>query len=97
MVDRGPSGFVYEVDSKIASKGLLWTLTNMKGGSSKAVLLVHEEASISTVNNVRGIMAKAGYVSPKIFYFGRDKDWMAELTFSAVVPFSAHGDVADKQ
>jgi hypothetical protein len=94
MVDHTPTGFVYDVDSKLAKQGLLWTLSNTKRENSNSVLLVSEDASISMVNNVRGIMAKAGYANPQTFYFGRDKKWMAELNFSNVVPFSAQGQTA---
>ena len=97
MIDHDTSGFVYKINSPPVpvNKGLLYTLTFIKAPHSGSVLLVHEDAKISMLTDVLGIMNKAGYVGPRIFYFSRGKDRMAELTLSRVVPFSANGEIPD--
>lgn len=96
MIDYENSGFVYKVNSVPVTKGLLYTLTFLEGPHPESVLLVHEDAKIAMLTEARGVMNKAGYVNPKIYYFSRHKDWMSGLTFSNVVPFSAQGDVPSK-
>jgi hypothetical protein len=93
IIDHKTSGFVYLVNSVAVTKGLLYTLTFLEGPHSESVLLVHEDAPIAMLTDARGIMNKAGYVDPKIFYFSRHKDWMAEVTLSKVLPFSADAQV----
>jgi hypothetical protein len=99
MMDRGPSGFTYILNSKPVSGDLLLALTKMGAtevsSDSEAILLVHEDVKISAINNLIGIMAKAGLVHPRVFFFRRDKELMTELTYSKAVPFSAEGRVPE--
>jgi hypothetical protein len=91
FVDKGPSGFVTRVNSKIPSKGLLFTLSEIHDSGAapnEAVLLVHEDVNFSRLINYLGIMRKAGYINPRIFFFSRNKDWMTEITKSGAMPFS---------
>lgn len=99
MVDRGPSGFIYKLNSSTVSGDLLLALTKLGlpevSLDSEAILLVHEDIKLSAINNLIGIMAKAGMVYPRVFFFRRDKELMTELTYSKAVPFSADGHVPD--
>jgi hypothetical protein len=91
MVDKGPSGFVTRINSKIPSKGLLFTLSEIHDSDAapnEAVLLVHEDVNFSKLINYLGIMRKAGYINPRIFFFSRNKDWMAEIAKSGAMPLS---------
>jgi len=99
MLDRGASGFVYKVNSRVVSKELLLTLSKMRRArrDDDGTLLVHEDAPLATVINALGVMQKAGYEHPRVFYFDRNKRGMSELTFSAGVPFSPTGQLATPQ
>jgi len=55
-------------------------------------LLVHEKASLAAVDDVRGLITKAGYESPRVFYFDSNKRLMLELIYRSAVPFSASGE-----
>ena len=98
MIDHQASGFVYKINSipVPVSKGLLHTLTFMKEPHSESILLVNEDANISMLIDAYGIMNKAGFVHPRIFYFDRHRDWMAEWTPSDSVPFSTDGHAPSK-
>jgi hypothetical protein len=99
MVDRGPSGFTYKLNSATVSGDLLLALTKLGhpevSMDSEAILLVHEDMKLSAINNLIGIMAKAGLAHPRVFFFRRDKELMTELTYSKAVPFSADWHVPD--
>ena len=99
MVDRGPSGFIYKLNSATVPGDLLLALTKLGHSEasldSEAILLVHEDIKLSAINNLIGIMAKAGMVHSRVFFFRRDKEMMTELTYSRAVPFSADGHVPD--
>jgi len=99
MVDRGPSGFIYKLNSATVSGDLLLALTKLVppevSQDSEAILLVHEDIKLSAINNLIGIMAKAGIVHARVFFFRRDKELMTELTHSKAIPFSSDGHVPD--
>jgi hypothetical protein len=62
--------------------------------------VVHDNVTIAEVNNMIGILSKAGYAEPpRVFVFDSNKIAMAELnfTYSPRVPFSAVGDVPAKK
>ena len=54
----------------------------------KVILLAHEQLTLSQIDALRGIISKAGYERPRVFYFGKDKRLMIELTYSPAIPFS---------
>jgi len=88
MVDRGPSGFIYKLNFATVSGDLLLALTKLVppevSQDSEAILLVHEDIKLSAINNLIGIMAKAGIVHARVFFFRRDKELMTELTHSKI-------------
>jgi hypothetical protein len=92
VVDHRPSGFTYEINSKPVKGDLLMALTKLypdqASKGSKCFLLVNETFTISMINNLLGIMAKAGFVHPRTFFFARDRESMIEFTYSKAVPFS---------
>jgi hypothetical protein len=97
MIDHGSSGFVYRVNGKVTTADLLTFLDEHKpdwpSDKTKVVLLVHERVTLKMINNSRGMIIKAGYEPPRVFYYGNDKRSMLELTFSPEVPFSQIGEV----
>ena len=104
MIDKGPSGFVYKVNSK-ATREIFLALSRMRESDPdprpKSILLVHEDVTLTMINGMRGVMSKAGYVFPdqRIFFFNRDnvKDVMTELRFSVPVRFSDTGDIPEPE
>jgi hypothetical protein len=97
LIDLTPKGTIYQIDSQTtASEDLLHGLdraliAQRSHGVSKPrlFLLVHQDVTISTIQNTRLLAAKAGYDSPRVFYFGSDKKWMTELVFSSAAPFAS--------
>jgi hypothetical protein len=101
MIDKGPSGFIFRVNSKV-TRHMLLTLSEMRAQDSdphaKSILIVHEDVTLTMINGMRGVMSKAGYVlaDQRVLFFNRDnvKDVMTEIKFSTPLPFSAAGDVS---
>jgi hypothetical protein len=101
VVNRGPSGPVYKIDSKVtAAKDLLATLNNIvlsRGHKLHVLVLVHEDTSLRTVDDLRGFLSKAGFADLKLYYFKPDKRYMLELSFAKqVVPYSESVDVGGR-
>jgi hypothetical protein len=102
MIDKGPSGFIYKVNSKV-TKEILATLTRIKASDSnphpKSILIVHEDVTLTMINGMRGVMSKAGFVYPdqRVYFFNRDgvKDVMTEITFSPPLRFSEKGETPE--
>lgn len=91
FIDQGPSGPIVKVNDRIPERGLLLELSKMRREEGtqdpKAILPAQIDTQISMLVNIRGIMKKAGYIQPIIFYIERDKDKMHEITLSAALPF----------
>ncbi len=98
MIEHNGSAFVYKINSipVPVDKGLLYTLSFMPGAHSDSILLVDVDAKLSMLIDAYGIMNKAGFVHPKVFYFNRRQGWMAEWTPSTSLPFSEDGQVPSK-
>ena len=93
MIDKNRSGFVETIDSKTPSKGLFRALIDLnKGGTTRVTLMVNEEVSLKKITDTEGLLSKAGFNSVRIFYFGKDKDWMQEISYSPVYVFSKNAD-----
>jgi len=104
MIDHDSHGFVYTMNSeKVTVKDLLLTLSEHRNEhlpEPEVILLVHKEVTLTMVNNVFGILKKAGYAAaPRVFVFDSYKQAMNELnfTYSPRIPFSAVGDVPAKK
>jgi hypothetical protein len=95
LIDHDPKGFHYRVAGKPVSADLLTALRRSKPdwptGNTKVILIVHDRSSLSLIDNSRGIIEKAGYEPPRVFYFDDNKRAMVELSFSAAIPFSEKG------
>jgi hypothetical protein len=88
-VDKTRAGFVTTVNSHLVAQGLLNALIQIDSRTiNQAALFVHEDANLKMIANILGVMAKAGFPSPRIFYFGRDKDWLQELTYPSRFQYS---------
>jgi hypothetical protein len=88
-LDKASSEFVTKVNGRIPRHGVLKALSSIERREGvQAVLMVHEDAKFKVVANLVGIMAKAGFVRPRVFLFGSDKDWMEEITYSAPLVYS---------
>lgn len=91
FIDQEPSGAIVKVNDKIPEQGLLLELSKMRREDRKqepkAILLAHIDTKISMLVNIRGIMKKAGYVQPEMYYIERDKDKTHEINISAALPF----------
>jgi hypothetical protein len=104
MIDHDSHGFVYTMNSeKVTVKDLLLTLSEYRNGrlpEPGVILLVHKEVTLAMVNNMFGILSKAGYAAaPRVFVFDSYKQAMNELnfTYSPRIPFSAVGDFPTKK
>jgi hypothetical protein len=104
MIDHDSNGFVYTMNSeKVTVKDLLLTLSEHRNEhlpEPEIILLVHKEVTLAMVNNMFGILSKAGYAAaPRVFVFDSYKLAMNELnfTYSPRIPFSAAGDVPAKK
>jgi hypothetical protein len=103
MIDYNAHGFVYTINSEDSrAQDLLLTLSKKHETEQEAdvILLVHNKVTLAMVNNVIGILSKAGYADPpRVFVFDSYKIAMNELnfTYSPRVPFSAAGDVPAKK
>jgi len=101
MIDHDSHGFVYTINSDKV-KDMLRALSERRKWPSpepEVILLVHKEATLAMVNNMIGILSKAGYEAPRVFVFDSYKNAMNELnfTYSPRVPFSVAGDVPAKK
>ncbi len=101
MIDHDSHGFVYTINSEKV-KDLLRTLSELRKEPSpepEVILLAHKDATLAMVNNMIGILSKAGYGAPRVFVFDSYKNAMNELDFthSPRIPFSAAGDVPAKK
>ena len=101
MIDHDSHGFVYTINSQKV-KDLLLALSERRKWPSpepEVILLAHKEATLAMVNNMIGILSKAGYQAPRVFVFDSYKNAMNELnfTYSPRIPFSAAGDVPPKK
>ena len=99
MIDYNQHGFVYTINSENSrTQDLLLTLSKKHESEPEAdvILLVHNKVTFAMVNNVIGILSKAGYAGPpRVFVFDSYRIAMNELnfTYSPRIPFSAAGDV----
>ncbi len=100
MIDHDSRGFKYTINSEKVSDLLLALSQRRKGQAEpEVVMLVHHETTIAMVNNVIGILSKAGYeAAPRTFIFDSYKKAMNEVnfTYSPRIAFSAKGDVPAK-
>ena len=107
MMDITKKGVSYFVNSKPAAHGILRSLSEVRRQAphQQVFVLVSENASLHMINNLLGIMNKAGMTEPRVFYYGKDKEWMVEITngctmiysndFSRLVP--VHGGISCKE
>jgi hypothetical protein len=95
VIDHSSTGFVYLVDKRPASADFLTFinrhLSEWPQEKTRVVLLAHEQASVAMINNARGMIIKAGYQPPRVFYYGSDHQAMVEISFSPAVPYSQGG------
>ena len=100
-VDHTSAGFVYEVDGETVSTSLSPKLMKILVGKlskeprpAPMIVLVHDQATLRMIGDIRGFVTKIGYDLPRVFCFNQGKTSMIELKFAAkAVPFSATGDV----
>jgi hypothetical protein len=93
MIDKKPSGFVNMVNSQVPSKGLFKALIDLHAsGVSRVAVMVHEDATLKMVTDLKGLLSKAGFLPVRVFYFGKDKDWMQEIDYSPSNLFSENLD-----
>lgn len=99
IADRDASGFVYMLDGSVPAEkdGLLLALSRVRSADpdphSEIVLLVHEQAKLSDIYNLIGMVIKADYASYRVFVFGSDKRSMTELRFATPVKYLADGSI----
>ncbi|HET7440591.1 MAG TPA: hypothetical protein VFJ47_04755 [Terriglobales bacterium] len=91
----------YKVNSQsVAYRDLLDHLSEQKrkwpAAAPRVTLLASEDATLAQIDAVRGIIVKAGYEWPRVYYFGKNKRLMIELTYSRGIPFSDHDFPAKK-
>jgi hypothetical protein len=96
LVDRGSKGFTFTLGSTpVALSDLLVRLAEKRGPLSRpapeGIVIVHEDATFSLADDVRATFSAAGYDWPRVFYFGRHKRLMLELTYTDGIPFSPDG------
>jgi len=107
MMDITKQGTSYFINSKPAANGILRSLSEVRRNNTphqQVFVLVSENASLHMINNLLGIIYKAGMTEPRVFYYGKDKELMVEITngctmifsndFSKLVP--AHGGISCK-
>jgi hypothetical protein len=93
LIDKGPAGFVKTLDSRVPRQGLFKALLDLRAtGVNRVAILAHEEATFKMVADLNGLLSKAGFTSIKVFYFGKDKDWLHELSYPSVYLFSENVD-----
>jgi energy-converting hydrogenase Eha subunit C len=99
MIDHDSHGFIYTINSEKVQDLLLALSKRKEEPENEVILLVHNKVTLAMVNNIVGILSKAGYVAPpRVFVFDSYKNAMNELsfTYSPRIPFSATGDVPPK-
>jgi hypothetical protein len=93
MIDKGPAGFVKTLDSRVPRQGLFKALLDLRAtGVDRVAILAHEEATFRMVADLDGLLSKAGFSSIRVFYFGKDKDWLHELSYPSVYLFTEDVD-----
>jgi len=99
MIDHDSHGFIYTINSEKVQDLLLALSKRKEEPENEVILLAHNKVTLAMVNNIVGILSKAGYVAPpRVFVFDSYKNAMNELsfTYSPRIPFSATGDVPPK-
>jgi biopolymer transport protein ExbD len=97
MIDRSNGAFIYKVESeRVSDDDLVGRLGGImlreRDPNRPVVVLAHEEASLRSILNVRGMLHKVGFVHIRYFYYERGKQMMAELGLGGrAIPFSANG------
>jgi hypothetical protein len=98
VIDRGRSGFVYRVDSvEVPAEKLLDAFAGLmvtrEDRDRRISVMLHEEAPLRMLLDVRDRLDKVGFLNDKYFYYGRDKRMMAEIGLTTrAVPFSPNGE-----
>jgi hypothetical protein len=99
MIDHDAHGFNYTVNSEKVQDLLLTLAKRKEGPEAEVILLVHNKVTLGMINNMIGILSKAGYVAPpRVSVFDSHKDVMNELNliYSPRIQFFAAGDVPPK-
>ena len=101
MIDHEAHGFTYTINFEKATDLLLaLSKKHTETPEAKVILLVHNEVTLAMLNNMIGILSKAGYIGPpRVFVFDSYKHAMNELnfTYSPKIPFSPAGNVPAKK
>jgi hypothetical protein len=99
FVDAGDKGFTYHIDgTPVAFSDVMSTLGRKllaakAPGAGRATLVLHQDVSFAQAEDLRGIAMAVGY-RPRTFYFGKDRRYMIEVSYSDAVAFSPSGPPA---
>jgi hypothetical protein len=86
LIDHDPRGFNYTINSERVQDPLLKLSKLKEWREAEVILLVHDKVTLAMVNNMIGILSKAGHVAPpRVFVFDSNKNAMNELNFTYAV------------
>jgi len=99
IADRDESGLVYTLDGSVPeeNEGLLLALSRVRSADpdpdSEIDILVHEQAKLSDIYNLVGMVIKVDFARYRVFVFDSDKRSMTEIQFSTPVKFLSDGNI----
>jgi hypothetical protein len=68
--------------------GELASVARTRGRSQDVTILAHEAVTLRRLDDLRGLVMKAGFSTPRVFYFRSDKRLMVEITYGVAQPYS---------
>ena len=95
VVEIGNKAETYKIDThKVSKAELLDVATKLvltKGASTSVNIFLNEDLRLSLLTNIIGVFEKAGFTNIHMYYFGSDKQMMAEIILTGpAVPYNEY-------
>jgi len=94
VADYSQSGISYAIDSKRVTLGqclrILGDMLRERGSQAPVVVLVDERISFQRMQDLKGVVDKAGASAARYFVFGADRSRMQQLNLGRGIPYSLH-------
>jgi hypothetical protein len=92
VADYSQAGTSYAIDSKHVSLGqcsrILGDMLKKRGRETPVVVLVDERISFQRMQELKGVVDKAGASAARYFVFGADRARMQQINLGRGVPYS---------
>jgi hypothetical protein len=98
FVDAGAQGLTYHVDGAPVprfevrrSLERMWDRSLQPEQQRKVVIVLHADVTFARAEDLRLVVRAANYEDPRVFYFGKDRRLMVEVTYRDAIAFSPNG------